>query len=167
MNNEISEVLAKKNYDYCNDTIALKSDIETRFLELGHRLWEIRQKELYKPNYETFDEFTLELKMSRATVSKLVNIYETFVKQFGVPQKLLVGAGGWSVVAEVLPLATTKPKAITWLEKAGTLTRADLRKDILVAKGGKDIDDCDHDEDYLILKICRKCKGRIPVEESQ
>jgi len=157
--------LEKKNYDFCMETIALKSAIEGSFLELGKRLFTIREKEMYLPSYETFEEFSLELKMSRATVSKLVNIYQLFVLKFGIPETRLLQAGGWSNVAELLPVVNTKAQAIKWLEKAEALTRADLRIALTTKKTGIDPADCEHDKDFFVLKICRTCGLKQSIKE--
>ena len=157
--------LEKTNYEYCNDTLALKVNIENSFLQLGKRLYTIREKEMYIPQYETFEEFSLEFKMSRATVSKLINIYQLFVLKFGIPEKRLLQAGGWSSVSELLPIVTTKAQAVKWLDKAEVLTRADLRIALMVKKKGIDPSDCEHDKDFFVLKVCRTCGLKQSIDE--
>ena len=163
----MTKELEKKNYDFCLETIALKGAIEESFLQLGKRLYTIRENEMYLPSYETFDEFSLELKMSRATISKLLNIYQLFIHRFGIPEKRLLQAGGWSNVAELLPVVTTKAMALTWLDKAEALTRADLRIALTAKKTGVDPSDCEHDKDYFVLKVCRICGLKESIKDKR
>lgn len=157
--------LEKSNYKFCNETLALKVDIENSFLELGRRLWLIREKEMYRPTYDEFHEFCMELKMSKPTICKLINIYETFIHRFKIPEKKLLNAGGWSVVAEILPFVKTKKQVDYWLNKATVLSRNDLRLTLIEKKTGVKEENCEHDKNYYVLKVCRDCKVRLVIED--
>src|SRR3990167_7044707 len=126
----MNKALAKTNFDYCQETMKLKGDLELSYLDLASRLNKIQEDKMYEPNYEDFDEFLQEIKISRATANKLINIWVRFVIQFQIAPKLLAEAGGWSVVAEILPYAENKTVAIRWLKEAKESRRVDLRKSL-------------------------------------
>lgn len=152
--------IIKKNSQYCFETLALKRNIEMNFLELGKRLRKIREEELYKPNYEDFAEFCLEIKLSGPTVSKLINIYDVFVLQYKVSPKVIASAGGWSVIAETLPFVNNKKDAENLLHKATVLTRSDLRRELIELKKGVPMAECKHENAYHI-SCCPDCGIRL------
>lgn len=155
-----------KNLDYCNQTLKLKKDIEGSFVLLGEYLHVIKENQLYEPQWSSFDEFCFELKMSSNMVNKLMQIYKTFIVGYGFTQEQIASAGGWSVIAEVLPQIDSKKSAIKWLASCATLTRSDLRKELVEAKTGIPQMNCQHKETYVI-KICRSCgeKQEITLKE--
>ena len=167
MTNIISQKKATENFKYCLQTIQLKDFIEDRFLELGKRLYEIAEKKKYLPNYETFEEYCMELKMSRPTISKLINIYQKFILDYKLSPKLITGAGGWSVVAETLVVVNSKKTAQKWLAVATGNSRNDLRKSIREEKTGINEYDCKHKKDYYSLDICRECGFRHVTNDSR
>lgn len=153
------------HYEYIEKTIALKENIERGFLEFGKRLKRIRDERMYEPQYDSFDDFIPELKMSKGTVSKLINIYEKFVVQYKISTVLLLEAGGWTVVAELLPVVRNKTEAKAWLEKAKVLHRPDLRLELKEHKTGIDQATCKHTKDFYTLRICRVCGFRETIKD--
>lgn len=150
--------IAKTNFDFCKETMALKSELEMSYLQLGQRLGRIVIEKMYEPNYETFDEFLEEIKLSRATASKLINVYSKFIFEFKIRPQLLAEAGGWSKVAEILPFAENKSQAEAWLQKAKHITQSDLRKEIKEAKTGISMAGCKHvDCEVITFRKCRTC----------
>ena len=162
----VSQAEAKANFDFCNVTVDLKSEIEHKFLELGQRLYEIRETEKFRPNYDTFEEFCLELKMSGATISKLINIFYKFLFLYKIPIESVADAGGWSNVAEILPLVESRGSAKKWLHLASTLSRGDLRKEIREKNTGIVESKCKHKDTYG-LRICRSCGLRERLYENE
>lgn len=152
------------NYEYIEKTVALKNNIEKGFLELGERLKSIRDERMYEPQYDSFDDFIPELKMSHATVSKLINIYEKFVVQYRLSSTVLLEAGGWTVIAELLPIVKSKADAKKWIEKARLLHRNDLRIEIKEFRTGIDQRTCKHTKDFYVLHICRICGFRETIK---
>ena len=148
-----------QNLDYCNQTLKLKKDIEGSFVTLGEYLYEIKERQLYEPQWSSFEEFCFELKMSSNMVNKLMQIYKTFVLGYGFTQDQISNAGGWSVISEVLPVIDSKKSAIKWLASCATLTRSDLRKELTELKTGIPQMQCKHENTYL-LRICRNCGER-------
>lgn len=150
--------LAKVNYEYCTETLSLKNRLELSYLELAERLHKIQLNKMYLPNYDTFEDFCTEMKISLATASKLINIWLRFVIKFKIAPKMLAEAGGWSVVAELLPYAESRTSAERWLRQAKANTRTDLRKSLLEVKTGIDMSTCKHArEEVITFKKCLDC----------
>lgn len=157
---------SKRNYLFCKETFELKENLEGNFMSLGERLSMIWKEALYLPNYDTFTDFLEDLKMSRATASKLIQIHEVLVMKYDFEPKEIADAGGWSSVSEVVPFATTKKEARMWLSRVKHNTRADLRRFIAEAKTGVKMDKCKHKNFYKI-KICEDCKVRIKEHDEE
>jgi hypothetical protein len=155
--------------EYCEETIRLKENIEVAFLDLGERLMRIRDERLYENNWDAFEDFLMEVKISSGTASKLINIYQRFVLEYKISTKKIALAGGWSIVAECLPLVKTKDEALEWLEKAGFMTQTDIRREMKEAKTGIMMKDCEHDWTYIKFRTCEKCslKERVYEEKSK
>lgn len=156
------------NFDYCNEAIDLKNKLEGSFLELGARLYQIKENSLYEPNWASWVEFTWELKMSDNTINKLIQIYKTLILGYGFNNQQILNAGGWTVVADVLPMITSKKDALRWLNLASTLTRTDLRKEIKEAKTGIDMGDCKHiNTRRIMIEICNICGQKHEIFEGE
>ena len=150
--------LAKRNFDYCQQTIDLKNNIEYSYLELAQRLHKIFNEKLYEPNYETFSDFTEEIDISQATASKLIGIWQTFIIDYQLPPKQIAESGGWSKVSEIAKYANSKASALKWLARAAENTRTDLRKFITEEKTGIDMADCKHkDRTIITYWKCNTC----------
>lgn len=148
------------------ETLELKQHGEALFIELGKRLHTIRERELFKPSWETFEDYCEEFKWKPSTASRLINIYSRFVLEYQIPPKRLAEAGGWTVLAEILPIVKNKADAETWIDKTTTHSRADIRKDIQEARGTLPEDqNCKRHEWYMI-RICRKCGTKEQVYDA-
>lgn len=161
---EISET--KKN-EYCNGAIKLKIDIERDFIVLGEMLYRIKKEQMFEAGWSSWEEFEMELKLSSATISKIIRIYEIFCLRYSFTAKVLAEAGGWSSIAEVLPVInedTTRKRAEELLDICTTQSRTDVRRTIQEAKTGVDMTKCKHLDTYT-LQICRDCGERIRLEE--
>ncbi len=148
--------MAKNNLTYCNDALTLKTSLEQGFLRLGEYLHTIKLKRLWESNWASWEEFSLEFKMSQNSITKLIQIYSTFVLDYRIEGDRVVEAGGWSVIAELLPVIESKKDAEDWLTKAKELTREDLRKEITEKKTGVPMQQCKHKNTYTIV-VCRDC----------
>ena len=151
-------------YNYCEETTKLKQSIEVSFITLGERLRRIRDEKLYEGQWETFALYLMDAKISEATASKLINIYQRFFVEWNFPSEKLVEAGGWTVVASLLPVCKTKEQAEEWMDKALVLSRPDLEKEIREVKTGMPMITCKHSDSYMI-KICRHCGERERIYE--
>lgn len=154
----------KNNLIYCNDALQLKTSLEQGFIRLGEYLYTIKNERLYEANWASWEEYSLELKMSQNSINKLIQIYARFILSYGIPEEKVVEAGGWSVIAELLPVIETAEQAEEWLDKAKELTREDLRKEITEKKSGIPMQSCKHLDTYTIT-VCRGCGIKMEDHE--
>lgn len=149
-----------ENYNYCVETLDLKKEIEGNFVDLGEHLNNIREHNLFEPQWSSFLEFCDELRMSQNMVNKLIQIYKTFVLGYSFTKEEIATAGGWGNLQEILPMITSKKTAVYWLDKASILSREDLRKEVKEEKTGVPMATCKH-KDFYLLKVCRDCGDKI------
>lgn len=149
---------------YLKETIALRSEIEGAFLELGKRLHKIRDEKLYEGEFDNFDEFLLTAKISKATASKLITVYETFILKFELPVKVLSSIG-WSSLYSISSHATTKDRAEELVERAAILTREDLETSLKNEDGKQNR--CLHPKDeQRMVCVCGACGFRRRVYDN-
>lgn len=139
--------------DFCNETIKLKKGIESGFIALGERLDRIKNEKLWQGEWDSWYEFLLEMNLSEATASKLINVYNTFVVSFKIPAEKLAKAG-WSGLYEIIPICDSRQKAVEMVEKVSLLKRDDMREELRVAKIGEH----EHDWHDLHLRKCSVCQ---------
>lgn len=147
---------------YCQRTLSLKATIESAFLELGERLMKIRDEKLFVGQFETFELYCDEMKMSGAVVNKLINIYQKFILQYAMDESRLLEAGGWSQLAEILPYIKDRDDAEDLVDKAKVLSRKDLRDYLKERKTGVDQQKCKHGDTYDI-RCCKTCGLKIKI----
>lgn len=148
-------------YNLCEQAENLKKNIEVTFLALGEKLKVIRETNAWEGRYEDFNDFTDNgLKMNKGTVSKLIQIFETFVERYKFPRETLAEAS-WTNLYTVIPLIENKQDAETWVDRASTLTRTDLGRFIKEKKTGKDMTTCDHDYEEIVMLKCKECGQKI------
>ena len=142
------------NHKYLSETVELKSTIEQSFLVLAERLYKIRSERLWDGEYDTFDEFLLELDLSAATCSKLCLIYKHWVLKAGVKVEAL-GKCAWSSLYEAIPLLEKRnPNELA--EELKLLTRSDTIEKIREFKHS----DCKHKNVYTLI-VCKDCGKRV------
>lgn len=156
--------LARLNY--CEETRLKVRELEGSFLVLGERLKKIRDEKLFIGQWETFEEYLEDVKLTAPTASKLINVYQKFLVEWQFRQEKLMEAGGWSVLYPILRIATSKEEAEEWVDKACVLSRKDLEKEITEAKTGIDMSKCKHHDTY-VLKVCRTCGHKEKVLDDQ
>jgi len=144
------------NADLCQDALKLKKDLEMNFILLGEYLSSIKEHRLYDQQYESFDEFLMEMHMTKGTASKLINIYKMFIVKYQFSPLQLVEAGSWTKLAMVVPLIRSKEDADYWLTQSTILTSTDLTRSLKEEKTGKDMSKCKHEDSYTLC-ICRDC----------
>ena len=147
-----------QNLDYCNQTIVLKKDIEKSFVSLGEHLKNIRDGNLFSPQWTSFHEFIWELGLKDGTVSKLINIYDTLVLKFPIPEADLHSPKGWSSLAEALPLINSQEDAMHYVQLRNTLTAKDYRDTVRAKLRGVDVNTCEHPPEFSVTLVwCKKC----------
>lgn len=160
---EIKMYTEKENYLYCKETMAIKDHIEESFIELGKRLLAIRDERKYEPYWSSFDEYLWEMKLDKSRSSKLINIYEKFVVLYKIPIKDITKAGGWTLLAETLPVVHSREEAEEWVAKAPDMRQIDIRKEVKEIQTGIDMSKCKHENAYVI-RVCPDCGDRERIE---
>lgn len=141
---------------YCNKALEIKNDLECRFILLGEYLYNIKEHSLFEPQWSSFQEFCMELKMSTNTINKLMQVYKVFVLNYNIPMDTLATAGGFSLIADTLPAIHSREDAMEWLGKTTVLTREDMRKELKEKKTGILMSECKHSNTYTVT-VCRDC----------
>ena len=123
-----------KPTEYVRETIDLVKQIETRFLELGARLYRIREEKLYIGTYESFQEFLDAAHINPGHASILAKIHKHYVVDGGQRQEQLAGIG-YSNLYEAIPLIE-KDGIERTVVKAQTLTRSEIKDEVREEKHG-------------------------------
>ncbi len=152
----------QKNFKYCTEALQIKNQLEKNYMRLAEYAYNIKNDNLFLPQWSSWSEFIADLKISENQANKLVQIYYTFIITFGIDEETITTAGGWSVIAELLPVINSIDDANRWLESARELTREDLRKEVKEAKSGVQMKSCGHKNTYVI-RICRDCGHREEI----
>lgn len=108
--------------------------IETRFLELGARLYRIREEKLYIGTYDSFQEFLDAAHINPGHASILAKIHKFYVVDGGQKQEQLAGIG-YSNLYEAIPLIE-KDGVAKAVVKAETLTRAEIKDEVREERHG-------------------------------
>ena len=145
-----------QNYNYCNKALDFKKDLETRYLQLGEMLYKIKKDELYKSSWDSWVEYTWELRMPITKVNNLILIYSKLVVGFGLTFEQIAAGGGWSVIAEAISVMNTREEALHWIAEAANLKKEDLRKSVKEAKTGIIMSECKHKDTHLV-EVCDHC----------
>lgn len=124
-----------KPTEYIRDTIDLVKSIETRFLELGARLYRIREEKLYIGTYDSFQEFLDAAHINPGHASILAKIHKYYVVDGKQPQEQLAGIG-YSNLYEAIPLIE-KDGIERTIVKAQTLTRSEIKDEVRDEKHGE------------------------------
>ncbi len=152
-----SEVTA---YNYCQETISLKTAVEKNYMVLCARLHKIRSEGLYEANYGSWELFLEEMRINKRKADAMIRIYEKFVLELGINPDTVALAGGWSVAEDLLPIATSKKEAEEALDYASHALRKDVRMYVLDKLHGDEQKPlCLHEDVYTVI-ICRRCGER-------
>ncbi len=117
-----------KPTDFVRETIDLVKQIETRFLELGARLYRIREEKLWENTYTSYQEFLDSAHINPGHASILASIHKHYVVDGGVQFKTLQGVG-YSNLYEAIPLIE-KEGIDNAIVKAATLTRSEIKDEV-------------------------------------
>lgn len=137
---------------YLRETVDLVRQIESRFLELAQRLFNIKEKEIWKQDYDSFQDFLDTTKISKGNASMLMAIHKAYVVDGGMTHAKLAKAG-YSNLYEAMPLIE-RDGVEKAAEIARTLTRSEIKDEVREEKHGE----CAHPE---IIKICATCHKRV------
>ncbi len=161
------EAKEEKAVKFMRQTIELKSNVERGFLEIGARLSAIKEKELWKGQWEDFDHFCRDgMKLAEKTANKMMLIFRKFIEEYQIEPDRIAAAGGWTVIDTITSVVHDKESAVKWLQIAESMPREDVRK--LVREANKPVDsiECKHKNvRRVILQICEDCGDKQEVYE--
>jgi len=146
---------------YCDTTLELEEGARTVYLMLAERLHDIRENRLYEPFWSSWQEYTMEFKdLSPASISKMISVYDVFIKQYGFTPAELAKAGGWTKLYQMMKKINSKQDALDWIEKAETHSRQDLERLLIESKTGISMHECKHPNTVTII-VCQDCGEKI------
>ena len=119
---------------YVRETIHLVKSIETRFLELGARLYKIRTDELWLDSHDSYFQFIDDLHIKQSFASMLVKIHQYYVVDGGLEHGNLFRIG-YSNLYQAIPLIERDGIKVA-LAKAETLTRSEIVEEVKEQKYG-------------------------------
>lgn len=127
----MSEIVSN---EFVRETIDLVKSIETRFLELGARLYKIRTERLWEGTYDSFNSFLEVIHLTAGNASILASVHEHYVLNGGIKQEQLAGIP-YSNLYEAIPLIE-KEGVTSAAVKAETLTRSEIKEEVRDQKLG-------------------------------
>ena len=139
---------------YLEETLALKRSIATGFLILGERFYNIHAQEMWKGEYDSYQDFLSEMDVSEATDSKLRTIYSRFVLEYKLSYEKLSHCP-WGSLYLLASRVGDKEQTLALLEKAETLRREDFVQEIRALAVGEH--ECIASKTFQMNK-CGVCK---------
>lgn len=136
---------------FLRETVGLVRQIESRFIELGARLYAIREKKMWQHGHDSFEDFLETIHVTPGNASMLAKIYEKYILEGGLKPEDLSDAG-YSNLYAAIPLLEDND-INTVVAKAKLLTRQEIKESVREEKNG----DCEHQ----LITICGKCGKRI------
>lgn len=139
--------------------LALKRATAINFLDFGKTFARIRDEKLYEAmSCETFEEYlgSPEVAFDRSTVFAFMKIHKIFIEQHKTPPAQLVDVH-WSKLAMIAPVVDDNNYK-DMLDKAETLSRSELRKEVDSMKSHPDYNKTlFSDQDLVMDEIKAKC----------
>ena len=152
MHPETSQEVVASPEVFLRETASLYKDISNRYFELAARLSHIRGQHLWKNGYESFSDYLDDTKISQATASKLIQVYESYILPGHFTPMQLDGTP-YSSLYEAIPLLKQhNPQEV--VEMAKRLTRDEIKSEVKDDKHP----DCEH---VQTIVICVKCHRRV------
>lgn len=155
--------LVTSDRKYCLEVIELKNQTECDFIILGRELSRIHREGKWRSGWGSYEEYLAEMKMAPSTASKLERIWTMIIEAGKIEPLRLAKAGGWSVVAQVLPQIKKTGEVERYVSMIEMYpTKTDLRRTLEEEASGKDMMRCRHENCYY-LRICEDCNLRERV----
>lgn len=121
--------------------IALKDEIEMKFIKLGGYLKLVNDRKLYKEKgCETFNEYLAmpELGFQRSTAYAVMGVYEDYIES-GLSETLDIKGISYYCLDRIRQFINEPiEKFKEWISKARELSLSDLNAEIRLARGGKE-----------------------------
>lgn len=110
-------------------------------------LFKIREEELWKDKFESFNEYLQDIQVSQGMASKLIQTYQYYVLDNGLSQAKLAGIDHEKLYMALRLPGTAEKKFIS----ARTLSRSELRQET-----NDPDDECQHPQTFTICASCHK-----------
>lgn len=111
----------------------LKKSLEESFVTLGELLSEMKRMRTFKiKGYRTFKEFVeTEYNMSNSMASKIIGIYELFIKEMDIDEETVknIGMDRLSTIKPMIKDASFEVKE-EWVKQAEELNQLDLKEKV-------------------------------------
>ena len=122
------------NEEYLRQTKELVTSIQTRFLELGARLFKIREEKLWQGSFDSYVDFLDSARISESQASIFANIHKHYVLDGGIDMQRLAQIG-YSNLHKAIPLIEREGVEVA-VVKAQTLTREEIKDEVREAEHG-------------------------------
>lgn len=150
-----------KPADYLRDTIDVVKQIETRFFELGKRLWRINQEKMWQGEYDSFHQFLNEIGVNHGMATMLMKNYQYYILEGKQKPKDLIEVG-YSKLYAAIPLIEQDGLSDT-LVRTETLSRGEIIDEIKARKYGEHVH---QPKDNARYAFC-ECGKLIRVEDAE
>ena len=147
--------------NFLQETLVLKRNLESNFLELGARLQKIRDERLYEGIYDSFKEFLEEARLTESFASRLITVHNRFIAGFHMKPEELSDVG-WSSLYQIAKHTEDEVEAKELVGLAKTLRRVDLEDELRERRTG--CTDHQFGEERLVLQRCVNCGKWVRCE---
>lgn len=138
------------NSNFLRETIDLVKSIETRFIELGARLYKIREEKLWIELYDSYPEFLDATHINPGLASMLASVYKNYVIDGHLEPERLAGIG-YSNLYQAIPLIGADGIDVA-VVKAKTLTRNEIIDEVRDERHGVHTHEVDGDARFGVCK---------------
>lgn len=140
-------------YTVLTNLRGLLRQAEKSFLEIGAILYKVRANDSWRGQFDSYESFLEEARISKSIASVLVKVYTFFILGGGKTFDQLAGLG-YSKLYEAIPLLEAGEDIETVVAKVKMLTRSEIKQEVR-----EDFHkDCDH---HKTITICAECKIRM------
>lgn len=165
MENNLIVKNEREAYEFCEDTRALKNKMEVAGLELGKRLWTIKENGFAdNSQYGSFNLYLEDIKLKFETAKVLMRVYQTFCIKYSVPLNEVADAGGYSLLHTVLPIVKSREDAYKALTMVATYSRKHLKQEVQKELGLRETEECLHaNMQTVTYQVCEDCNFRKKI----
>lgn len=130
-------VTIERAMEVSNRLVAVRSEISTRFMEMGRLLQEAYvNNHATQLGYASFEAYVNDrLDMSYRKARYLADCVSVYINQLGIPPEEIEGLG-WTRAKELIPVITggTPENAREWIERAKTMKTSEINLAVRKAK---------------------------------
>lgn len=147
-----------RKLEFVRETIDLVKSIETRFLELGARLYKIKEEKLWEGSYDSFYEFLDAAHVNPSMATMLTKVHQFYVVE-GKQKPEQLKSIGYSNLYQAIPLIE-RDGIEGAVVKAETLTRSEIIDEVKEKKHGAH----KHTVGAERWGVCEKCGKFVKVD---